>query len=99
MYDPVEKSKVALLRDELLMLRDKVRSLETFYGIEAPADSLLERVAAREAAKKAAQGVVSVPAKRRSPEGGLAERVRQAPPSPGSSSWRVALSVDDQAKL
>lgn len=28
MYDPVEKSKVALLRDEVVMLRERVKVLE-----------------------------------------------------------------------
>ncbi|CAE6507430.1 unnamed protein product [Rhizoctonia solani] len=31
-YDPVEKSKVALLRDEVVMLRQKVKTLEAMIG-------------------------------------------------------------------
>ncbi|CUA69918.1 hypothetical protein RSOLAG22IIIB_08762 [Rhizoctonia solani] len=34
-YDPVEKSKVALLRDEVVMLRQKVKTLEAMIGTKS----------------------------------------------------------------
>ncbi|CAE6436815.1 unnamed protein product [Rhizoctonia solani] len=52
-YDPVEKSKVALLRDEVVMLRQKVKTLEAMIGTTP---------------KSASPPLsASVPAKRRSP--------------------------------
>ncbi|KAH7335763.1 hypothetical protein B0J17DRAFT_719384 [Rhizoctonia solani] len=38
-YDPVEKSKVALLRDEVVMLRQKVKSLEAMIGTHSKPSS------------------------------------------------------------
>ncbi|KAJ1300398.1 hypothetical protein OPQ81_005217 [Rhizoctonia solani] len=65
-YDPVEKSKVALLRDEVVMLRQKVKTLEAMIGT-APKPSTPPLS-------------TTIPAKRRSPSGDSPPRPHPPPP-------------------
>lgn len=85
LYDPVEKSKVALLRDEVVMLRERVKVLEAAKSptsATTPSDS---RPVSREGSNYYPSHVFVPPVQ----EGALVR-----PPS-----WRVALSVEDQSEL
>ncbi|CAE6527566.1 unnamed protein product [Rhizoctonia solani] len=84
-YDPVEKSKVALLRDEVVMLRQKVKTLEAMIGTHSkPPSPPLS---------------TSIPAKRRSPSGDTPPRPHPPPPPLQSQKRSVSLSSEDQVKL
>ncbi|KAF8671683.1 hypothetical protein RHS04_08223 [Rhizoctonia solani] len=83
-YDPVEKSKVALLRDEVVMLRQKVKTLEAMIS-SAPKSS-------------SPPLSTSVPAKRRSPSDDIPPRPHPPPP-PRTQKRSISLSSEDQIKL
>ena len=86
LYDPVEKSKVALLRDEVVMLRERVKVLEAVAksptSATTPSDS---RPSSREGQGYHPSHVFVPP---------VSESALVRPPS-----WRVALSAEDQSEL